>query len=241
MTAFDVAPRGRVLVVDDESQIRQFLRISLKAEGFSVFEAGSGAEALAVFAREAPDILILDLGLPDMDGVEVLARLRETSRVPVIILSVRDHEQQKVRALNLGANDYVTKPFGIDELLARVRVHLRLLGQPRSGQQESVVFEDDELSIDLSSRRITRAGQPVRLTPKEYAILERLVSSPGQLVTQTRLLEEIWGPTHTDHTHYLRIVIGRLRQKLGDDPTEQRYIETEPGVGYRFCGSSAPR
>lgn len=241
MTASDVAPRGRVLVVDDESQIRQFLRISLKAEGFRVFEACSGTEALAVFAREAPDILILDLGLPDMDGVDVLARLRETTNVPVIILSVRDHEQQKVRALNLGANDYVTKPFGVDELLARVRVHLRPAGQPQVDQHKTAIFEDDELTIDLSSRRITRAGQPVRLTPKEFALLQRLVSSPGQLVTQTRLLEEIWGPTHTDHTHYLRIVIGRLRQKLGDDPTEQRYIETEPGVGYRFCGTSTPR
>lgn len=229
--------RRRVLVVDDESRIRQFLRISLKADGFDVLEARNGAEALAVSAGEQPDMVILDLGLPDMDGVEVLERLRLTSPVPVIVLSVRDREQQKVRALNLGANDYVTKPFGVDELLARIRVQLRLASHSPGDGQSLKVFDDGDLVIDLANRRVSRSGRTIRLTPKEFAVLERLVSCSGQLVTQTRLLAEIWGPTYTSQTHYLRIVIGRLRQKLGDDPTEQRYIETEPGVGYRFCGA----
>lgn len=237
MTSTTSVDGHRVLIVDDESQIRQFLRISLKADGFDVLEAQNGAEALTVSSREKPDMVILDMGLPDMDGVEVLEQLRKSTSVPVIVLSVRDREQQKVQALNLGASDYVTKPFGVDELLARIRVHLRLAGRSPGGGQDSKTFGNGDLEINLAERRVTRAGQAVRLTPKEYAILERLVSRPGQLVTQTRLLEEVWGPTYTTQTHYLRIVIGRLRQKLGDDPTEQRYIETEPGVGYRFCGA----
>jgi two-component system KDP operon response regulator KdpE len=184
--------------------------------------------------------VILDLGLPDMDGSEVLAGLREWSSVPVIVLSVRDREQEKVQALDLGANDYVTKPFGVDELLARVRTQLRSYnkGDHPSASGMSAIFDVGALHIDLPMRQILVDGEPVKLTPKEFAVLKVLLLASGKIVTQSQLLKDIWGPTHTSDTHYLRILIGRLRQKLGDDPTEQCYIQTEPGVGYRFLGIS---
>lgn len=232
----DLNAGARVLVVDDETRIRQFLRISLKADGYQVQEAATGQDALNRAAEWQPDMVILDLGLPDLDGIVVLGKLRMITSALVIVLSVRDHEREKVEALNLGANDYETKPFGIDELLARMGAHLRRVGQGAEAAacRHRRVFGD--LEIDLAGHQVRKGRDPVRLTPKEFAILEQLVSSPGQLVTQTRLLREVWGPTYTEHTHYLRIVIGRLRQKLGDDPTEQKYIQTEPGIGYRFCG-----
>lgn len=229
-----------ILVIDDESQIRHFLRISLKTEGYELLEAENGETGLALCTRNPPDLVILDLGLPDMDGSDVLASLREWSDVPVIILSVRDRELEKVKALDLGANDFVTKPFGVDELLARVRTQLRSYernGSPSPGA--SVIFDDGALNIDLSMRKITVNGEPVRLTPKEFAVLKVLMLASGKIVTQSQLLKDIWGPTHTKDTHYLRILIGRLRQKLGDDPTEQNYIQTEPGVGYRFLETGA--
>ncbi|MFL1465739.1 response regulator [Marinobacter sp. HN1S83] len=229
-----------ILIIDDESQIRHFLRISLKTEGYELLEAENGESGLVQCARNSPDLVILDLGLPDMDGSDVLAALREWSEVPVIILSVRDRELEKVKALDLGANDFVTKPFGVDELLARVRTQLR--GYGRNGVsplETSVIFDDGALNIDLSMRKITVNGEPVRLTPKEFAVLKVLMLASGKIVTQSQLLKDIWGPTHTKDTHYLRVLIGRLRQKLGDDPTEQNYIQTEPGVGYRFLESSA--
>lgn len=224
-----------ILIIDDEPQIRHFLRISLKTEGYELLEAENGETGLSLCARNSPDLVILDLGLPDMDGSDVLAALREWSSVPVIILSVRNRELEKVKALDLGANDYVTKPFGVDELLARVRTQLRNYGRNGGPPTDAaVIFDDGELYIDLSARKITVNGESVRLTPKEFAVLKVLMLAPGKIVTQSQLLKDIWGPTHTKDTHYLRILIGRLRQKLGDDPTEQQYIQTEPGVGYRF-------
>lgn len=229
-----------ILIIDDEPQIRHFLRISLKTEGYEVLEAEDGETGLGLCARHAPDLLILDLGLPDMDGSDVLAALREWSSAPVIILSVRDREVEKVKALDLGANDYVTKPFGVDELLARVRTQLRSheREQNSSAAETPAIFDNGALHIDLARRAITVGGSPVRLTPKEFEVLKVLLLASGKIVTQTQLLRDIWGPTHTNDTHYLRILIGRLRQKLGDDPTEQRFIQTEPGVGYRFIETS---
>ena len=230
-----VAP-ARILVIDDESQIRRFLRISLKSQGHEVFEAATGADGLSLAATQSPDLIVLDLGLPDADGKAVLSELRAWSQVPVIVLTVRDAEREKVQALDGGANDYVTKPFGVQELLARVR---SLLRQRRGLAGTTGSFEDAHLSINLGRRLVTRDGITVHLTPKEYAVLQALVSHPGRVVTQTQLLRELWGPTHVEDTHYLRIVIGKLRQKLGDDSDEPRYLQTEPGVGYRFIGDQA--
>ncbi|GHD42490.1 two-component system, OmpR family, KDP operon response regulator KdpE [Marinobacter persicus] len=227
-----------VLIIDDEPQIRHFLRISLKTEGYELLEAENGETGLGLCARHSPELVILDLGLPDMDGSEVLAGLREWSSAPVIILSVRDRELEKVKALDLGANDYVTKPFGVDELLARVRTQLRSQQQQNASTPEApVVFDDGTLYIDLSLRKIVVNDTPIKLTPKEFAVLKAIMLADGKIVTQSQLLKDIWGPTHTKDTHYLRILIGRLRQKLGDDPTEQHYIQTEPSVGYRFTGN----
>ncbi len=224
-----------ILVIDDEPQIRHFLRISLKTEGYEILEAENGEIGLGLCARNSPDLVVLDLGLPDMDGSDVLATLRDWSSAPVIILSVRDKELEKVKALDLGANDYVTKPFGVDELLARIRTQLRNFEHSNSRSSEALAtFNDGALHIDLSRRKVTVNGDAVRLTPKEFAVLKVLMLASGKIVTQSQLLKEIWGPTHTKDTHYLRILIGRLRQKLGDDPTEQQYIQTESGVGYRF-------
>ena len=224
-----------ILIIDDEPQIRHFLVISLKTEGYELLEADNGETGLGLCARYSPDLVILDLGLPDMEGTDVLAGIREWSSIPVIILSVRDREQEKVKALDLGANDYVTKPFGVDELLARVRTQLRLQAKkPEADNPASAIFDDGALHIDLAMRKVVVNAVPVRLTPKEFAVLKVLMLASGKIVTQSQLLKDIWGPTHTQDTHYLRILIGRLRQKLGDDPTEQRYIQTEPGVGYRF-------
>ena len=227
---------AHILVIDDESQIRRFLRISLRSQGHEVLEAATGADGLSLAATQSPDLVVLDLGLPDADGKAVLSELRAWSQVPVIVLTVRDAEREKVQALDGGANDYVTKPFGVQELLARVR---SLLRQRRGLAGTTGSFEDAHLSINLGRRLVTRDGSPVHLTPKEYAVLQALVSHPGRVVTQTQLLRELWGPTHVEDTHYLRIVIGKLRQKLGDDSDEPRYLQTEPGVGYRFIGDQA--
>ncbi|TBR36617.1 MULTISPECIES: response regulator [Dyella] len=221
-----------VLVIDDEAQIRKFLDIGLRAEGYDVLLAATGSEGLALAATRSPDLVILDIGLPDKEGHEVLAELREWSQVPVLMLSVRDAEAEKVRALDAGANDYVTKPFSIQELMARLRVLLRT----RSGEVTRAPqrFDDGRLVIDLALREATLDSAPLSLTRKEYAVLAMLVQHAGRVVTQQQLLRDIWGPTHVHDTHYLRIVLGKLRQKLGDDPTEPRWLKTEPGVGYRF-------
>ncbi|BAU75047.1 DNA-binding response regulator KdpE [Metapseudomonas furukawaii] len=220
-----------ILVIDDEAQIRKFLRISLSAQGYRVLEGANGREGLEQAALARPDLVVLDLGLPDMDGQQVLQELREWSQVPVLVLSVRASEGEKVLALDRGANDYVTKPFGIQEFLARVRVLLRQAGP---GEQQEASIASGPLRLDFAYRRVTLDGEEVALTRKEYAVLAQLARHLGRVVTQQQLLKDIWGPTHVEDTHYLRVVVGHLRQKLGDDPANPRFIVTEAGVGYRL-------
>ncbi len=220
-----------LLVIDDEAQIRKFLRISLSAQGYQVVEAGNGRDGLAQAALAKPDLVVLDLGLPDMDGKDVLAELREWSQVPVLVLSVRASEGEKVLALDGGANDYVTKPFAIQEFLARVRVLLRQAG---AGEPEAARIASGPLCVDFAYRRVTLDDVEVALTRKEYAVLAMLARHTGRVVTQQQLLKDIWGPTHVEDSHYLRVVVGHLRQKLGDDPAAPRFMVTEAGVGYRL-------
>lgn len=222
--------KATILIVDDEAQIRKFLRISLAAKGYKVLEAVNGRDGLAQAALSQPDLMVLDLGLPDLDGQEVLKELREWSRMPVLVLSVRSSEDEKVRALDTGANDYVTKPFGIQEFLARIRVLLR----EGSTDSSSAIVATGALHIDLAYRRVTLADKEVSLTRKEFMVLSMLARHLDRVITQQQLLREIWGPSHTDDSHYLRVVIGHLRQKLADNPAAPRFIVTEPGVGYRL-------
>ncbi|MBZ5489020.1 response regulator transcription factor [Halomonas aquamarina] len=223
----------RILIVDDEPQIRRFLRISLASQGYAVLEAENGEQALGAVYTQAPDVVLLDLGLPDMDGHEVLRGIREHSSVPVIVVSVRDREEEKVSSLDNGANDYVTKPFGIQELLARIRAVQRQVLRAK-GEAVASCYASQGLAIDLELRRVALNQVPVHLTRKEFAVLARLCRYAGRVVTQTQLLKEVWGPTHVDDTHYLRIVVSRLRQKLGDDPQTPVLLQTEAGVGYRL-------
>lgn len=226
---------ARILIIDDEEQIRRFLRISLKSQGYQIIEAETAGQGIERAATHTPDLIVLDLGLPDADGKTVLTELRHWSTAPVMILSVRASESEKVAVFDAGANDYVTKPFGIQEFLARVRNLLRL---PRATTMpDAGIYDDGYLHIDLVKRLVSVTGEQVHLTRKEFAILKMLVLNPGQVITQTQLLREIWGPTHVDDTHYLRNFVGRIRQKLRDDSGEPRYVRTEPGVGYRFIDS----
>ncbi len=222
---------GRILVVEDDPGIRKFLRVALEAQGFEIGEAASGKDGAGKAAVATPDLVILDLGLPDMDGKEVIARIREWSEVPILILSVRQAEAEKVAALDAGANDYVVKPFGIAELLARVRALLRLSRSAVAAVPEIV---HDDLRIDLARHEVTLAGEPVKLTRKEFDLLALLARNAGRIVTHRQLLNDIWGPAHEHDLQYLRVFIGRLRAKLGDDPAAPRFILNEPGVGYRF-------
>lgn len=221
----------RILLIEDEAPIRNFLRIALEAHAYSVSEARNGSEGTALAGRVRPHLVILDLGLPDIDGCEVVRRLREWSQVPILILSVRNAESEKVRALDAGANDYVTKPAGISELMARVRVLLRDRGPTDA---EAPVFRHGALEIDLSRREVLLDGQPVHMTRKEYALLSILARSAGHVLTHQQMLRELWGPEFVTETHYLRVLVSGLRQKLGDDPADPRYILTEQGVGYRL-------
>ncbi len=223
--------RERVLVVDDEPQIQRFLRPSLEAAGYDVVDAANGAEALKAAATAAPALIILDLGLPDMDGKEVIARLRAWSDVPIIILSARDQETEKIAALDLGADDYVEKPFGIGELTARMRTALRHRVKAEGGMTE---ISADGLVIDTLRRSIKRDGQELKLTPKEYDLLGLLARHAGRVVTHKTLLTSVWGPAHSHDMHYLRVFIGQLRGKIERDATDPKIIRTEPGVGYRF-------
>ena len=221
---------ARILVIDDETQIRKMLRIALKSVGYDVSEADSVDSGLSALVRQQPDLVILDLGLPDGDGLELLAELRSFSRVPVIVLSVRNGDVDKIKALDLGAQDYVSKPFSVEELLARVRAQLR----DRLPDKTPALLDDGYLQIDLARRLVLCEGQAVEFTPKEYAVLATLAQHRQCVITQKQLLEQIWGPTHGQDTHYLRIVVSHIRQKIGDDPTQPKYLKTEAGIGYRL-------
>ena len=221
----------RILVVDDEPQIRRFLRTSLSAHGYHMIEAACGKEAMVLTTTEHPDVLMLDLGLPDIDGLEVVRRIREWSNVPIIVLSVRGREEDKIAALDGGADDYVTKPFGMGELLARIRAALRHRLQ---SEVEEPLFRCAGLTVDLAKRLVLVEGREVKLTPKAYDLLRILVTHAGKVITHQHLLHEVWGPVSVHETHYLRVYIGQLRQKLEPDPAQPHYILTEPGVGYRL-------
>jgi two-component system KDP operon response regulator KdpE len=222
----------RVLVVDDEPQIQQFLRVALTAAQYDVLPALTGAEALRLAATAAPDVIVLDLGLPDRDGKDVLADIRTFSKVPVIVLSARDREAEKIAALDLGADDYVEKPFGIGELMARLRTATR---HAAAGRGELTNLRMGDLTIDFDKRVVLRSGEPVKLTPKEYDLLTILARHAGRVVTHTQILSSVWGPAHRDDTQYLRVFIGQLRAKIEPDPAAPTLIKTEPGVGYRFA------
>ena len=221
----------RILVVDDEPQIRRALRTSLEAHGYAVQTAGTGEEAVLGMAEGSPDLVFLDLGLPDLDGAEVIRRLRSFSEVPVIVLSVRDQQADKVAALDAGADDYVTKPFGMEELLARLRAQLR---RAQAEEAEPVVLRFGELQVDLARRLVTLGGEPVHLTRTEYGLLEAFVRNPGKLLTHQWLLREVWGRGYGEESHYLRVYVRALRRKLGDHAAAPALILTEPGVGYRW-------
>jgi two-component system KDP operon response regulator KdpE len=220
-----------VVVVEDEKQIRRFVRSALEAEGCRVFEAESGKQGLVEAGTRKPDLIVLDLGLPDLDGVEFIRDLRGWSAVPILILSARSTENDKIVALDAGADDYLTKPFGVGELLARVRALLRRQGKSSEG---SPVVSFGDVQVDLSKRVVTRSGEPVHLTQIEYRLLALLMANPGKVLTHRHLLREVWGPSFIESNHYLRIYVGHLRQKLEADPAQPKYLLTETGVGYRF-------
>ena len=224
--------RATILVVEDEPEIRRFLRTSLGAEGYRVVEAESGARGAIDASTHKPDLAIVDLGLPDLDGVEVIRRIRAWSPMPIIVLSARAREQAKVDALDAGADDYVTKPFGVGELLARLRVALRHAA--RSGSGGTSLIRLGNVELDLERRRVIRAGGEVHLTPIEFRLLACLAQHLGMVTTHRQLLREVWGPSHVEHTHYLRIYMKQLREKLEDDPVRPRFLLTESGVGYRL-------
>ena len=223
-----------VVVVEDEPQIRKFLRAALAGQGYRVFEAGTGEDGLIEAASRQPDVVIVDLGLPDVDGLQVIKRLREWSAVPVIVLSARGQEADKVAALDAGADDYLSKPFGVGELMARMRVALRHRARVDGTAAESTLTVG-ELHVDLGRRRVQIHGAEVHLTPIEYRLLTTLVRNAGKVMTHRQLLQEVWGPNATEHAHYLRVYMAHLRRKLEADPARPRYLTTEPGVGYRLA------
>jgi two-component system, OmpR family, KDP operon response regulator KdpE len=228
------APGQGVVLIEDEPQIRRFLRAALVGQGYRLFEAATGEAGLVEAATRQPDIIILDLGLPDVDGLEVIKRLREWTAIPIIILSARGQERDKIAALDAGADDYVSKPFGVGELLARMRVALRHAAHGPSDPGESI-FEVGELTVDLVRRQILVAGAPIHLTPIEYRLLTTLIRHAGKILTHQHLLREVWGPNQTDQAQYLRVYIAQLRRKLEKNPAQPRYVLTEPGVGYRLA------
>jgi two-component system KDP operon response regulator KdpE len=219
-----------VLIIDDEVQIRRFLRIGLEANGYRVYETDSGQDGLSKAAQIRPDLVILDMGLPDMNGLDVLKHLRAWTKTPVIILSVRDSDQDKVEALDEGADDYLTKPFSMNELLARLRVAQR----HTQSELDAEVFAAGNLQVDLSKRLVTVRGEPVKLTPTEYALLRLMIQHAGKALTHQQILRAVWGPEYVNETHYLRVYFAQLRQKIEDDPALPKYLLTEPGVGYRL-------
>ncbi|KAB2864300.1 MAG: response regulator [Anaerolineae bacterium] len=225
-----MAEGAQILIVDDEPQIRRFLRISLEANGYRIHETATGHDAILKTAQFRPDLIILDMGLPDLDGLEVLRHLREWTKTPVIILSVRDSDQDKVDALDAGADDYLTKPFSTDELMARIRTAQRH-AQP---QQEEIIFNSGRLKVDLSRRVVSVDDETVKLTRTEYALLRLLIQHAGKVLTHQQILREVWGPEYIHETHYLRVYFAQLRQKIEENPALPEIIITEPGVGYRL-------
>ncbi|WP_173910675.1 response regulator [Acinetobacter sp. Marseille-Q1618] len=225
-----------ILIIDDETQIRKFLDIALRAQGYKTLLAENGQKGLALLALQGADLIILDLGLPDLDGFEVLEELRIWSKTPVIVLSVRADEEEKVKLLDAGANDYVTKPFSVQELMARIRVLLR---QFQHATVETSFFDDGVLKIDFTQRQVFLNQQLISLTRKEYQLLSLLAQHKGQLITQPQILKDLWGPSHQEDTHYLRILVAKLRAKLNDNAVHPKYIVTEPGIGLRFLNVSA--
>jgi two-component system, OmpR family, KDP operon response regulator KdpE len=227
-------PDPVVVLIEDEPQIRRFLRATLAGQGYRLFEASNGADGIVEVGSRQPDIVIVDLGLPDMDGLDVIRRLREWTTVPIIVLSARGQERDKVTALDAGADDYVSKPFGAGELLARIRVALRhTAGASHEG--DHAVFKVGDLQVDLLHRQVRVGGKDVHLTPIEYKLLTTLVRHAGKVVTHQHLLREVWGPSHTEQAHYARVYMARLRHKLEAEPARPRYLLTEPGVGYRLA------
>jgi two-component system KDP operon response regulator KdpE len=222
-----------IIVIEDDPAIRKFLRTSLSTQEFTVFEAETGKQGIVEAGMRKPDLMILDLGLPDMDGVEVIKAIRAWSGIPIIVLSARNHEQHKIDALDLGADDYLTKPFGFGELLARIRVALRHANRTSESPQGEL-FTTDNLHIDLLNRIVSVDGQEVRLTPIQFRLLSVLVKNVGKVMTHQQILKEVWGPSYQENAHYLRIYMSQLRQKLEHNPTQPRYLLTESGVGYRF-------
>lgn len=221
----------KVLLIEDEEPIRRFLKAALESEGYQLTEATTGKEGIKLATEKSPEIVILDLGLPDQDGQAVLRQLRQWMTVPIIVLSARDQEQQKIAALDGGADDYVTKPFGIGELLARMRTALRHSGK---SEPESSVFQADDLKVDFAARLVFRGDEQIHLTPLEYNLLVTLIKNSGKVLTHRFLLREVWGPQDSQETHYLRVFVASLRRKLEKDPTRPRFILTEQGIGYRF-------
>ncbi|MGA2368351.1 MAG: response regulator [Dehalococcoidia bacterium] len=220
----------RVMVVDDEQAIRRFLRVALTSQGYQVFEASSGMEAMNTAANCRPDIIILDLGLPDIDGTDVTKLIRQVSKIPIIVLSVRGSENDKIAALDAGADDYLTKPFGVGELLARLRANLRRSTQP----EPELVFVNGDLTVDLEKRLVTVSGREVQLTPTEYDLLKMLITHAGKVLTHNQLLREVWGTGYEQEFHILHVNVSNLRRKVEPDPTRPQFIITEPGVGYRL-------
>ena len=226
-------PDPVVVLIEDEPQIRRFLRATLTGQGYRLFEATTGADGLVEVGSRQPDVVIVDLGLPDIDGIDIIRRLREWTAVPIIVLSARGQERDKVTALDAGADDYVSKPFGASELLARFRVALRhTAGASHEG--DDATFKVGELRVDLLHRQVFVGEKEVRLTPIEYKLLATLVRHAGKVVTHAQLLREVWGPTHTDQAHYVRVYMAHLRHKLEAEPARPQYLLTEPGVGYRL-------
>lgn len=220
-----------ILLIEDEPQIRRFVRTALQAEGFQVFEAEHGQRGLIDAATRAPDLMIVDLGLPDMDGFQVIQDLRTWSAMPIIVLSARSDEKDKIEALDAGADDYLTKPFSVGELLARVRAHLR---RRETGNSASAVFTFGDVVVDLVKRTVERNGEAVHLTSTEYRLLTVLIRHAGRILTHGQLLRDVWGPNHNEHSHYVRIYMANLRQKLEKDPTQPEHLLTEIGMGYRL-------
>jgi two-component system KDP operon response regulator KdpE len=227
--------KPRILLIEDDPHIRRFLRASLQTQGYELLEAGTGQEGLSLAASQVPDIILLDLGLPDLEGIEVIRRLRGWSATPIIILSARGQERDKVANLDAGADDYLTKPFGVGELLARIRAALRRAAPGEEGQAAEL-FTLGKLKVDFDRRQVWRAQEEVHLTPIEYKLLSVLIKHQGKVVTHRQLLKEVWGPSFVEQHPYLRIFILNLRRKLEDDPTRPHFLLTEPGVGYRLRG-----